>query len=431
VQSGLYRIVYRGEREPDPAPTPAELDARATRARLRAAPLSLPDEPWARERHARHVFRTALEGRPTSEWEPLLADAGPLSRADADLARARVAPTEEVRELLARLVERPLDLTDEVLAAVALRTLEVALLRAGEVAPELRARLAERLLAVFPCGSRDLDRELGVLLAGIPEAEERFVPLALQRLAVAPDGAEAFHWTLLLRQARRGWTPEGRRQFFTWLQSADAAFDGGRAVPIFLRELRRDALATLSEDERAALGSLLEPGSADDVATTARAFVQAWRMQDLEPGLADAIEGQRDLARGPRLLREAQCLTCHRVDGRGQALGPELDGLAGRFAPLDLLESLLAPSREVPERYRDTLITTSDGRLHIGRLVGEEEGALLLLDSYGARTVLRIPRSEILEQAESPVSPMPEGLLDTFTREEIYDLVAYLLQDAD
>jgi len=257
------------------------------------------------------------------------------------------------------------------------------------------------------------------------------VPLALERLAAAPDGAEAFHWALLVRQIRSGWTIGGRRQFFAWLQSADSAFDGGRAVPIFLRELRRDALATLTEEERAALGSLVEPGTAADMATAARAFVQAWRMEDLEPDLAAAIEGERDLARGPRLLREAQCLACHRVDGRGLAVGPELDGLAGRFAPLDLLESILEPSREVPKRYRDTLVTTADERLHIGRLVGEEEGSLLLLDSYGARTVLRIPRDEIVEQSESPVSPMPEGLLDTFTREEVYDLVAYLLQDAD
>ena len=77
------------------------------------------------------------------------------------------------------------------------------------------------------------------------------------------------------------------------------------------------------------------------------------------------------------------------------------------------------------------LVTTADERLHVGRLVGEEDGALLLLDSYGARSVSRIPRDEIVEQSESPVSPMPEALLDTLTRDEIYDLVAYQLQDAD
>jgi len=431
VQSGLYRIVYRGEREADAPPTPAETEARAVREHVARSPFSLPGEPEARDRYVRHAFRSAYERSPHDGTQ--LEAPTPLAAADVGLAHARAGDSDQVRAVLERLSAQPIDLKDEELAATVLRTLEVALLRAGELEPELRARLAERLLAVFPCGQRDLDRELGVLLASLPEAEARFVPLALERLAAAStsNGSEAFHWALLLRNLRRGWTIEGRQQFFRWLQSADVAFDGGRAVPIFLRELRRDALATLTDAERTELGPLLEPGTDDATVGAPRPFVQAWRVEDLEPELAAAVEGERDLARGPRLLREARCLTCHRVDGRGQAVGPELDGLAGRFAPLDLLESILEPSREVPERYRDTLVTTADERVHVGRVVGEEDGALLLLDAYGARNVLRIPREEIVEQGESPLSPMPEGLLDTFTREELFDLVAYLLQDAD
>ncbi len=144
------------------------------------------------------------------------------------------------------------------------------------------------------------------------------MPRALERLAAvhkSGDGAEAFHWAFVLRGGAGGWTDA--RQYFEWLREADVRFGGGRAVPVFLEGLRRDALATLKEAERATLGPLLEPGvdSGTTVPNT-RAFVRAWRVADL---------------------------------------GPELDGLAGRLRAEDLLESLLEPSRDVPERYRDTL----------------------------------------------------------------------------
>jgi putative heme-binding domain-containing protein len=367
------------------------------------------------------------------EWIDSIAaerDAG--VRGQLELALARVGPPEHVRELLGRLAALPLDTADIEGTLLRLRTLELALLRAEGVSDATRAALAETLLTVFPIGSRDADRQLGVLLASLPAAADAFVPRALEQLAAADaagDGAEAFHWAFVLRGVERGWTAEGRKQQFEWLSAAERSFGGGRAVPVYLAAMRADALATLTAEERAALGALVEPAADDALAPpNPRPFVHAWTVADLEPRLAE-VDGERDLGRGQALLRDAACLACHRIEGRGTALGPELDGLAGRFNAADLLESILEPSRAIPERYRDTIVWSHDGRAVAGRIVEEKDGRLWLRESGGARGLASVALEEIESRETSALSPMPEGLLDTFTAEEILDLLAYLLQD--
>ena len=41
--------------------------------------------------------------------------------------------------------------------------------------------------------------------------------------------------------------------------------------------------------------------------------------------------------------------------------------------------------------------------------------------------VTKISKRDIISHEESPVSPMPQGLLNTLTRHEILDLLAYLV----
>ncbi len=427
AQSGLYRIraIWKAAEPKGGNITPLSYGF----DELRAASL----DAIRRELGGRwdiSAARATLESRPIAEWaESIASEPDARIRAQLELSLARVGPPERVAKLLGVLAEREIDPKNIEGAELALRTLELALLRAAPVPFEVRARLAERLLAAFPSKEIELDRQLGVLLASLPEAEERFVPLALAKLAQNGIDAEGFHWAFVLRHTTRGWTSARRRQYFEWLRAAELGLGGGREVPMFLAALRTDALATLDEGERAALGELVEPRTDGGFApSTVRPFVHAWSEAELTPALARLAE-PRDLARGARLLREASCLTCHRIEGRGQALGPELDGLAGRFGPEDLLASLLDPDREVPDRFRDTEIRTRAGRLLVGKLVGGDAQGLLLRESYGARGVVRIARDEIESQELSRTSPMPRGLLDVLELDEVLDLLAYLLQD--
>lgn len=438
--SALYRIRWQGP----PASTGGAGSYMAPGAGFRSARKRFLDGDWSalavREVPGpyRPEVRMALESVPLERWGDVVAsESDPEVRAALELAWARVAPPERVRELLERLAARPFLVEEDRerpgAALAAARTLELALLRAAPLEAATRARLAETLLAAFPSGDGALDRELGVLLASLPEAAERFVLLAVERCVRAVDGAEAFHWAFLLRGAEAGWTIAARRKLFNWLYGAQLTLDGGRAVPLWLAALREDLLANLPAEARAELGPLVEPPP--ELAggyASARPFVRAWTRAELEPRLGELGAG-RDLARGRRLLEEACCLACHRVEGRGgggdwRRSGPALTGLAGRYAPEELLAKLLEPSRAVPDAERDTIVTLHDGRRRVGRVVAGDEGVLALRERYGPGGVQRLAREDIEALEPAPLSPMPAGLLDSLAAEEILDLLAWLLQ---
>jgi len=130
------------------------------------------------------------------------------------------------------------------------------------------------------------------------------------------------------------------------------------------------------------------------------------------------------------VFHEALCARCHRVGVRGPAIGPDLTHVASRFSRRDILESILRPSASVAEIYRNVQVVTEDGRVVTGRVVsaGDFRSQLLRLNTDQLRPgrVVEVDKRTIEEFRELETSPMPEGLLNTFTREDIADLLAYL-----
>jgi len=167
-----------------------------------------------------------------------------------------------------------------------------------------------------------------------------------------------------------------------------------------------------------------EPLALPAPAAPARAFVRSWTPEDFRAGLAESAAA--DPAHGREVLDAAGCLKCHAVDGAGGRTGPELRDVAARWDRADLLEQILQPSRNIAEGYASELFFLRGGDVVAGRVVGEDvDGVDVLDDPYG-EAPRRVLRSSIEERRPSEVSIMPEGLLTTFTREEIVSLVGYL-----
>ena len=222
---------------------------------------------------------------------------------------------------------------------------------------------------------------------------------------------------------------EQQRLYLTVLNRG-VDFTGGDGMPVFLKRLREDALAGLSESERQSLGTLLQetPQAHEDV-VPARAVVRQWVLADLEPLLsADAERG--DPERGAVVFREALCVRCHRVGASGPAVGPDLSFVAHRFSRRDICESVLNPSRVVAEPYRLTQITTLSGTVVTGRILsgGDFRSELVRVNTDPLRVsaVQEVDRKQIDEVRILEQSPMPAGLFDVLTLEEIRDLLAWL-----
>lgn len=137
--------------------------------------------------------------------------------------------------------------------------------------------------------------------------------------------------------------------------------------------------------------------------------------------LTPKFVGEGDVQNG-RLLFKKTCHQCHRLFGEGGEIGPDLTG-ANR-ANLDyVLENVLTPSTAIAKDYQLKVIITTDGRVVNGIIKETSQNALVVLT---ANDHVTIPREDIDEMSESPVSMMPDGLWAKLTNEEVRDLVKYL-----
>lgn len=127
-----------------------------------------------------------------------------------------------------------------------------------------------------------------------------------------------------------------------------------------------------------------------------------------------------------RSLFNMHCIRCHRLFGQGESIGPELTG-ANRDNLDYLLENIIDPSAVVSKNYRMTVIATTDGQILNGLVTAKMAKTIQLQTQNEQKTIL-IDDIESIKQ--SALSPMPEGLLDRLTDQEIANLVRYLQQPA-
>jgi len=106
----------------------------------------------------------------------------------------------------------------------------------------------------------------------------------------------------------------------------------------------------------------------------------------------------------------------------GKRIGPELTG--SQRTNLDyVLDNVLDPSAAVARDYQMTQLVLADGRLLTG-IVVEENDQTLTLQAPTER--MTFAKADIEERQRSPLSMMPEGLLNSLSADDARDLVAYL-----
>jgi putative heme-binding domain-containing protein len=118
------------------------------------------------------------------------------------------------------------------------------------------------------------------------------------------------------------------------------------------------------------------------------------------------------------------CAKCHKVQGLGGDVGPDLSQIGGKFDRTHLIESILDPSSEIVQGFQATIIETKSGRNILGIVKSESETAVTIMDSEGKKTDISVRDIEVRELSKT--SLMPVGLADGMTPAEFTDLIAYL-----
>ncbi|HXG09937.1 MAG TPA: PVC-type heme-binding CxxCH protein [Gemmataceae bacterium] len=195
------------------------------------------------------------------------------------------------------------------------------------------------------------------------------------------------------------------------------AVDAGRVAPkeVPLEQLRR--LVLFKDDE---IKRLIEKhwGRVGGQATGEKIA----RIRAIGVALS---RGKGDPANG-HLLFQKHCATCHTLFGEGNKVGPDLTS-ADRKNRDFLLTSIVDPSAVIRPEYGAFNVATKDGRLLTGLIAESSPQAITLLDAKNERTVLARDQIEVLEA--SPVSLMPDNILDPFDDQQLRDLFSYLMGD--
>lgn len=465
TDSALFRVTYTGKESTAPvdAKNVKGAELRALRHKLErwhhdGAGTNHLDEIWKElsnpDRFIAYAARIALEHVPSKAWEDrALKETNPDALLQAAVAFARQGTKSREPQLLEALGRLDLHKLNERQQLGLLRAYSLVFIRMGKPDAVTAAKLAKRLDPFYPAKTDALNREYVIVLVYLnsptvigktlklmkqPDKRppsvvkkliarnSRYGGTIAQMLANLPE-IQNIHYAFALRNMRYGWTLEQRKEYFTWLDKAMQR-SGGASYRGFINNCRNEALANVSPAERKALESsvVFTPPKPADLPKP-KGPGRNWTVAELVKLAGGGLKG-RSFENGKRAYSAARCIVCHRFDGNGGATGPDLTNVAGRFSVKDLSDSLIDPSKVVSDQYRAHIIVTSAGKSYTGRIATEENGVITLLtDPEDIRKVVKIKTGDVEQKLPSKVSLMPKDLLKPLNKDEVLDLVAYLL----
>ena len=135
-----------------------------------------------------------------------------------------------------------------------------------------------------------------------------------------------------------------------------------------------------------------------------------------------ALDREGDAHRG-REVFDRVCAKCHRLDGKGAQVGPDLGSVRNR-APSLLLADILLPSRAIAQNYESYVVETASGDVLEGIVASQTPSAIVLRREGAEERV--VPRSEIRKMYASNLSAMPADLEQQVDVQQMADVLALL-----
>jgi len=147
------------------------------------------------------------------------------------------------------------------------------------------------------------------------------------------------------------------------------------------------------------------------------AYIRAMRDFDTRPSRGDAGRGQA-IFEG-----KGGCTRCHRVNGKGSRLAPDLTDIGAVRSPDALERSLLDPTSGMLPVNRSVRAVTRDGKVITGRRLNEDTYTVQLIDP--TERLVSLSKSDLREYTVVKTSPMP-SYKNELSSGELDDVVAYL-----
>ena len=466
TQSGLYRVTYSGAESTAPVKAAALTPEATIRRKLegflgKADPAALP-VAWPNLGHAdrfvRFAAREVVETQPVATWQDkVFTEKNPQALITALIALARTGD----KALRGRAADAwlSLDLSklDTTTQLEALRAASLIISRWGQPDSAIALRMAANIDPLFPSSDYRLNRDLASLLAvlGSPTVTTKVLDQMLKDESLPPNKdldrliernggygggiaqmiaskpiSQRMHYANALSVVKSGWTKDQRIAYFSWFETTQNEAKGGNSFKGFLRMIRDAAWQHVPEAERADLApDKLASGPKPVIAPLVqpKGPGREWTV-DTAAALTQKGLNKRDYANGKAMFNAVQCTICHRFAGEGAGVGPDLSTVGTKFSPRDLLESILEPSKVISDQYQTSLIMTKDGAAVMGKVVGEENGELIISTSpLDPSQTTKVKKANVTATTPIKLSTMPPGLFNRLNQDEMLDLLAYLI----
>ncbi len=458
VQSGLYRVRYVGNESTAPAPsTPTKSAARETRHALEAFhgkqdPTAIA-AAWPQlsnsDRFIQFAARTAIEHQPTDTWaEQALTESDPAKQVVALLALARVtgvcpqhrtestppvdtAMRGRLLSAVTAIDATKLDLASQLTLQ---RTIQIILNRFGRPDDATVQQLIAAIDPLYPAESADLNWLLSETLAWLqsPAAAEKTLAL----IEAAPTQEEQVQYARSIRMLTAGWNDDLHTAYFEWFLKA-ASYKGGASFDKFMEFIRTDAENSLTAAEKESLKEVLarKPVRKSALENLGAIFAgraeTQWTLDELSSSARNGLKN-RDFTNGRTMFAAAGCFACHRFQNQGGMTGPDLTAAGRRYSAHDLIDQVINPSKVINEQFAAITVVTTDGLVHSGIVVNLNGDSMTLnTDLTDPNKRVNINRNKIDELIVSKTSPMPAGLFNRMTKDEVLNLLAYVLSGGD
>ncbi|MFK7851299.1 MAG: c-type cytochrome [Akkermansiaceae bacterium] len=240
------------------------------------------------------------------------------------------------------------------------------------------------------------------------------------------------HYAYALRRVRNGWTIEDRKFYFNWLNES-LKKDGGRSFSGYINAIRADAITQLPEEAANQISELLGDIEPIDLSKLPlpKGPPVAWTA-DSAMKLFESNLKQRDYTNGKKMFAAGRCVACHRFEGSGGYSGPDLGSVGRRYSIRDIIVAICEPSKSISEQYQASEIKLKNGGSLYGRVIyNNDEEIAVAQNPYNLRKLTKEPASNIEEIKQSQISLMPPATINAMNKDELMDLIAYLISGGD
>jgi len=469
TESKLYRISYTGEKT---AAEPITLTKNQSLRNLRhslekhhgngGSSLEAVEKAWPylshSDRNIRYAARIAIENQDLNLWQKkVFSETDPRKIIYGIIALCRRGEPSLSGRVLEKLAAIPFDSLEPTDRLALLRAYSLCLIRLDPPTQLQRNTIIEKIDPFYPADDDLLNTELCRILSFLdaPQVVPKTIRLMkethaktvtfdtemLKRHEYGADilrmmgntpNSQNIHYAYSLRRVQSGWNIEDRRFYFTWLNDT-LTKDGGRSFAGYIRAIRADAIEHLPEQDSEAVSSLL--GEIDTVdhskLPSAEGPPVMWTVETAMKLFENDLR-ERDFENGKKMFSAGRCVACHRFEGSGGYSGPDLGSVGSRYSIRDILVAICEPSQSISEQYQASSVSLKNGSSIYGRVIYENDKEIAVASNPFNYSELEKAAAKDVKKVElSQISMMPVGTIFTMNKNELMNLIAYLISAGD